>query len=145
MGTVYRALQNPMGRDVAIKILRGDAVDDSAKARFLREARANSLLASPNTVTVFDFGESETGEFYLAMELLEGESLGQRLSRVGRIPAPLAVDACRQALRSLARRTRRGSSIATSSPTTCSSDAFSRAPRSTDGADGLARRATTRS
>ena len=58
----------------------------------MREARANSLLASPNTVTVFDFGESESGEFYLAMELLEGETLGQRLKRVGRIPAPQAVD-----------------------------------------------------
>jgi serine/threonine-protein kinase len=102
MGTVYRAKQHAMGREVAIKILRGDrAVDDSAKARFMREARANSLLASPNTVTVFDFGQSENGEFYLARELLEGESLGQRLTRVGRLPAPLAVDACRQALRSL--------------------------------------------
>jgi serine/threonine-protein kinase len=102
MGTVYRAKQHAMGREVAIKILRGDrAIDDSAKARFMREARANSLLASPNTVTVFDFGQSENGEFYLAMELLEGESLGQRLTRIGRIPAPMAVDACRQALRSL--------------------------------------------
>ena len=102
MGTVYRAKQHAMGREVAIKILRGDrAVDESAKARFMREARANSLLASPNTVTVFDFGQSESGEFYLAMELLEGESLGQRITRVGRLPAPMAVDACRQALRSL--------------------------------------------
>jgi serine/threonine-protein kinase len=102
MGTVYRAKQHAMGREVAIKILRRDrAIDESAKARFMREARANSLLASPNTVTVFDFGESETGEFYLAMELLEGESLGQRITRLGRLPAAWAVDACRQALRSL--------------------------------------------
>ncbi|MBX3209254.1 MAG: protein kinase [Labilithrix sp.] len=102
MGTVYRAKQHAMGREVAIKILRGDrAIDDTAKARFMREARANSLLASPNTVTVFDFGQSESGEFYLAMELLEGESLGQRLTRVGRLPIPVAVDAARQALRSL--------------------------------------------
>jgi eukaryotic-like serine/threonine-protein kinase len=102
MGTVYRAKQHAMGREVAIKILRSDrAADETAKARFLREARANSLLASPNTVTVFDFGESESGEFYLAMELLEGESLGQRLTRVGRLPIPVAVDAARQALRSL--------------------------------------------
>ncbi len=102
MGTVYRAKQHAMGREVAIKILRGDrAIDETAKARFMREARANSLLASPNTVTVFDFGQSESGEFYLAMELLEGESLGQRLTRVGRLPIPLAVDAARQALRSL--------------------------------------------
>jgi serine/threonine-protein kinase len=102
MGTVYRAKQHAMGREVAIKILRGDrAVDESAKARFMREARANSLLASPNTVTVFDFGQSSNGEFYLAMELLEGESLGQRLTREGRVRANVAVDACRQALRSL--------------------------------------------
>ena len=48
MGTVYRAEQDAVGREVAIKILRGDrAVDDAAKARFMREARANSLLASP--------------------------------------------------------------------------------------------------
>jgi len=102
MGTVYRAKQHAMGREVAIKILRGDrAVDESAKARFMREARANSLLASPNTVTVFDFGQSESGEFYLAMELLDGESLGQRLTRVGRLSPAVAVDAARQALRSL--------------------------------------------
>jgi len=103
MGTVYRAKQHAMGREVAIKILRGDrAADETAKARFLREARANSLLASPNTVTVFDFGQSESGEFYLAMELLEGESLGQRLTRIGRLSAAAAADTARQALRSLA-------------------------------------------
>lgn len=103
MGTVYRAKQHAMGREVAIKILRSDrALDDASKARFLREARANSLLASPNTVTVFDFGQSESGEFYLAMELLEGESLGQRLARTKRLPVDVAVDTARQALRSLA-------------------------------------------
>jgi serine/threonine-protein kinase len=103
MGTVYRAKQHAMGREVAIKILRSDrAADDTSKQRFMREARANSLLASPNTVTVFDFGQSESGEFYLAMELLEGESLGQRLTRAGRLPPAIAVDAARQALRSLA-------------------------------------------
>ena len=103
MGTVYRAKQHAMGREVAIKILRGDkAADEGAKARFMREARANSLLASPNTVTVFDFGESESGEFYLAMELLDGESVGQRLTREGRLTHAVAVDTARQALRSLA-------------------------------------------
>jgi len=102
MGTVYRARQHAMGREVAIKILRSDrAVDDSAKGRFLREARANSLLVSPHTVTVFDFGQTASGELFLAMELLLGESLGQRLTRVGRMPANEAVDTVRQALRSL--------------------------------------------
>jgi serine/threonine protein kinase len=103
MGTVYRARQHAMGREVAIKILRSDrAVDESAKGRFLREARANSLLASPHTVTVFDFGETASGELFLAMELLHGESLGQRMARLGRLPADAAVDTVRQSLRSLA-------------------------------------------
>lgn len=103
MGTVYRAKQHPVGREVAIKILRRDrGVDDAAKARFLREARANSLLQSPHTVTVFDFGQTQDGDLYLAMELLEGESVGQRLQRMGRLPYPLAIETARQALRSLA-------------------------------------------
>jgi serine/threonine protein kinase len=102
MGTVYRAKQAPIGREVAVKILRSDrAVDEVSRARFLREARANSLLTSPNTVTVFDFGQSENGDFYLAMELLEGESLGQRIKRVGRIGAEEAIETAKQALRSL--------------------------------------------
>lgn len=103
MGTVYRARQHPVGRDVAIKILRSErAIDEVSRARFLREARANSLLASPHTVTVFDFGQSETGDFFLAMELLEGEALGARLKREGHVPPALAVETARQALRSLA-------------------------------------------
>ncbi|MBV9950004.1 MAG: serine/threonine protein kinase, partial [Myxococcales bacterium] len=103
MGTVYRARQAPISRDVAIKILRSDrAIDEVSRARFLREARANSLLTSPHTVTVFDFGQSESGEFYLAMELLEGESLGQRMKRLGRIGVDDALETAKQALRSLA-------------------------------------------
>jgi serine/threonine-protein kinase len=102
MGTVYRARQSPIGREVAVKILRSDrAIDEVSRARFLREARANSLLTSPNTVTVFDFGQSENGDFYLAMELLEGESLGQRIKRVGRIGVEEAIETAKQALRSL--------------------------------------------
>jgi len=102
MGTVYRAKQHAMGRNVAIKILRSDrALDEGARARFLREARANSLLASPHTVTVFDFGQADNGDFFLAMELLEGESVGQRLQREKRLGPEAAVDVCRQALRSL--------------------------------------------
>ncbi len=109
MGAVYRARQLAIGREVAIKILRSDrAVDDAAKARFLREARANSVLVSPNTVTVYDFGQSETGELYLAMELLEGESVGQRLQREKRVTAEVAVEVARQALRSLAEAHHKG-------------------------------------
>jgi serine/threonine-protein kinase len=103
MGAVYRAKQHAIGREVAIKILRSDrAVDDSSKARFLREARANSVLVSPHTVRVYDFGETQNHELYLAMELLEGESVGQRLAKTKRFTAQEAVETTRQALRSLA-------------------------------------------
>ncbi len=102
MGTVYRARQAPIGREVAVKILRGErAIDEVSRARFLREARANSLLTSSNTVTVFDFGQSESGDFYLAMELLEGESVGARIKRLGRIDVDMAVETAKQAARSL--------------------------------------------
>jgi len=103
MGAVYRARQANINRDVAIKILRSDkAMDEASKARFLREARANSVLVSPHTVTVFDFGQSESGELYLVMELLDGESLGQRLARQKRLTGGEAVEMACQALRSLA-------------------------------------------
>jgi serine/threonine-protein kinase len=111
MGTVYRARQAAMGRDVAVKILRSDrAFDAQAKARFTREAKAMSLLTSPHTVTVFDFGEipeDKTDDWhavslYLAMEMLEGESLGMRLKRHRRLEIGDAVRITRHALLSLA-------------------------------------------
>ncbi len=102
MGTVYRARHLPMARDVALKILHPDrALDVESKARFFREARATSALFSPNTVTVYDFGEGDTGELYLAMELLEGESLGARLRRIGRLPWREAIVVAIAALHSL--------------------------------------------
>ena len=102
MGAVYRATQSPMGREVAVKILRSDrALDATVKARFLREARANSALVSAHTVTVFDFGESESGELFLAMELLDGESVGQRLAREKTLPLAAAIEVARHTLLSL--------------------------------------------
>jgi hypothetical protein len=112
MGTVYRARQEAMGRDVALKIVRSDRlVDAQAVGRFQQEAHATSLLTSPHTVTVFDFGEITVdgpdphfidGSLFLAMELLDGESLGERLKRVGRMGSDEAVKLVRHALVSLA-------------------------------------------
>ena len=60
MGTVYRAVQAGLGREVALKVLRKELVSDrDTVARFQREAKAMSLLVHPNTVRVFDFGEDE--------------------------------------------------------------------------------------
>jgi serine/threonine-protein kinase len=103
MGTVYRARQEGTGRDVALKILRRDkAFDAASKARFEREARANSSLTSPHTVTVYDFGQAEDGSLYLAMELLDGESLGDRLRERKRLAPDQAVRVTCEALLSLA-------------------------------------------
>jgi TolB-like protein/tetratricopeptide (TPR) repeat protein len=77
MGDVYRALDPRLGRDVAIKVLRGE-VDRVALDRFEREARAVASLAHPNTLAVFDVGE-ENGVPYLVSELLTGGTLRQRL------------------------------------------------------------------
>ncbi len=102
MGKVYRAVQRGTERSVALKVLRPErARETKAKARFLREARACSSLASPHTVRVFDFGESDEGELFLAMELLEGESLAQRLKRDGRLSLLASIETTLAALKSL--------------------------------------------
>lgn len=107
MGAVYRARQDGMAREVALKVLKPErAFDAGSKARFEREARATSALTSPHTVTVYDFGEDESTSqgplLYLAMERLHGESLGARIKHHGRIPPVTAVKIAQQALRSLA-------------------------------------------
>ena len=76
MGTVYRAKQISIGREVALKLIdrrfEGDVV---AVKRFLREAQLASKLAHPNTVGVIDFGQTSDGRLYLAMELVKGKTL----------------------------------------------------------------------
>src|SRR5580765_8393138 len=80
MGEVYRARDTRLERDVAIKVLPA-ALTDSAKARerFQREARAVAALQHPNICTIFDVGETPDGQVFLVMELLQGETLQQRL------------------------------------------------------------------
>lgn len=76
MGRVYHAYQRVMGRPVALKLLVGDdAKDPEFVERFQREARATAQLRSPHTVVVYDAGRLDSGELYLAMELILGTSL----------------------------------------------------------------------
>ena len=76
MGEVYRAHDEKLGRDVALKILPEDAAKDPERhARFLREARAIAALKHPNIVTVYSVEEAD-GFIYLTMELVEGHPLG---------------------------------------------------------------------
>ncbi len=75
MGAVYRAEQQPAGREVAVKVLRPSFSDPITAERFRREARALLHLAHPHIVTAIDFGQAQSGLLYLAMERLEGRPL----------------------------------------------------------------------
>ena len=95
MGVVYRARDEHLERDVALKVLRSAArMDESARMRFRREARALSLLSHPSISTVFDF-DSEDGVEFLVMELVEGPTLADSLA-VGPIPLDEALLIARQ-------------------------------------------------
>jgi non-specific serine/threonine protein kinase len=81
MGEVYRAHDERLGRDVAVKVLPKDVSDDVERlARFDREARTLAALSHPNILAIHDVG-AEGGVAYLVTELLEGETLRQRLTR----------------------------------------------------------------
>lgn len=76
VGTVYLGEQLPLGRKVALKVLREEFSGNlQVRRRFSREARAAAGLIHPNIATVFDFGAEEDGTLYLAMEFIRGRSL----------------------------------------------------------------------
>jgi len=88
MGEVYRASDSRLERDVAIKVLpAGLSADPSLKQRLEREAKAVSKLSHPNICTLHDIGHQD-GVVFLVMELLEGETLQQRLNRGPLPPEP---------------------------------------------------------
>ena len=80
MGVVYRAWDERLHREVAVKVLHGDYNMPGMRERFLQEARAASGLNHANICTVFDIGEQD-GDPYLVMELLEGETLKEKIER----------------------------------------------------------------
>jgi len=91
MGEVYRARDTRLGRDVAIKVLAAHlSSNPDLKVRFEREARAISALQHPHICALYDIG-SQDGTDYLVMELLEGETLADRL-RKGALPLKRALE-----------------------------------------------------
>jgi eukaryotic-like serine/threonine-protein kinase len=104
MGEVWAAHHATLKRDVAVKILAGDRAlrDANAVARFEREVRATTELAHPNTVRIFDYGVTDDGVSFYAMELLDGESLGALVARAGALPPARAIHLVSQAARALA-------------------------------------------
>ncbi|HEY0096084.1 MAG TPA: serine/threonine-protein kinase, partial [Archangium sp.] len=104
MGRVYRAQQTPLDRMVALKVLNPNfptSKDPGFQKRFLREASLSSKLRHPNTVTVIDYGQTDDGIYYIAMEYLEGRTLGQVLAETGPLPWARALSIAQQICRSL--------------------------------------------
>jgi len=101
MGEIYRARDTRLGRDVAIKVLPAEfASDPDRLRRFEREAKATAALSHPNILDVHDVGTTD-GEPFLVEELLEGESLAERLAK-GALPAGDALVVAVQIARGLA-------------------------------------------
>ncbi len=95
MGVVHKAQDTRLERTVALKFLAAHLLgDDEAKARFLREAKAAAGLDHPNVCTVYEVGEAD-GKTFLAMALIEGESLEARIAK-GPLPLQDALDISRQ-------------------------------------------------
>ncbi len=96
MSTVYRAFDTVLERQVAIKVMHRDSAADADQLeRFRREARAVAQLNHPHIVTVIDAGEQREDEFrttpFIVFEYVEGETLKQRIRRLGRLPIGEAV------------------------------------------------------
>lgn len=96
MGRVYKAEDLNLGRPVALKFLSAELTrDDEAKQRFILEARAASLLDHPNICTIYEAGEAEPGQTWIAMAYYEGDTLRKRLVG-GPLPVAMAVGFARQ-------------------------------------------------
>lgn len=92
MGIVFRARQEMVDRDVALKLLPPELAHDEINSKRLeREAKALAKLNHPNIVTTFDFGLTPSGQAYLVMELVDGESLKELLLRDGRMELNRAI------------------------------------------------------
>src|SRR5215471_10172165 len=111
MGVTYRATDTTLQRKVALKIIKTDIAERSADARerFIREARAAAALRHENIATVHQFGMSlETGQYFYAMELIEGETLDERVRRAGPLDARTTIQIAQQVTSALAAAEKQG-------------------------------------
>jgi serine/threonine-protein kinase len=111
MGEVYAAVQRPLGRRVAVKILKTpDSIEDDPnfQSRFMREAAAAARLTHPNTITVFDFGQTDEGVLFIVMEYLEGSDVRTVLRHEGQLSPVRAIHIAKQVCKSLREAHRKG-------------------------------------
>ena len=111
MGVTYRATDTSLQRKVALKIIKTDIAERSADARerFLREARAAAALRHEHIATVYQFGmRLETGQYFYAMELIEGETLDDRVRRKGPLDARSTIGIAEQVTSALATAEKHG-------------------------------------
>jgi eukaryotic-like serine/threonine-protein kinase len=102
MGRVYKALQSPLDRVVALKVLGpGHDRDPNFYKRFFLEASVTAKLTHPNTITLYDYGRSEDGIFFIAMEYLNGRTLGHAMHQDGALAQDRVVHISQQICRSL--------------------------------------------
>ena len=105
MGVTYRATDTSLQRKVALKIIKTDIAERSAdvRERFMREARAAAALRHQNIATIHQFGmRLETGQYFYAMELIEGETLEERVRRAGPLDARTTIKVAQQVTSALA-------------------------------------------
>ena len=108
MGVVYRARDERLNRDVALKFLPPHlSADQAAKKRFLIEARAAAAIEHPNICTVHEIGDTEDGQLYIVMACYDGEPLDRKIAR-GPIPVADAVRITTEVARGLAKAHERG-------------------------------------
>jgi predicted Ser/Thr protein kinase len=109
MGVVYRAHQVGLGRSVALKVIAGERAEDPLfRARFVREARLAASLDHPNVIPIFEAGEDEDGELFIAMRLVDGSDLQRLIVRSGPLEAGFAARIVGQAAAGLDAAHRRG-------------------------------------
>jgi len=101
ISNVYLAQHRMLKRSAAVKVLKQQATSDEWTARFRREVQLTSGLRHPNTITIYDYGTGTGGEFYYAMEYLEGLSLADLVERYGPLPPSRTAYILRQACASL--------------------------------------------
>ena len=109
MGAVYRGTHLMLNKPLAIKLIRPEiAASDDIVKRFLIEARAASAVDHPNIVTVHDLGQTSDGTLYIAMELVDGESLKDLIVKLGPWAMPRAVVFIKEVARALGAAHRKG-------------------------------------